>query len=221
MGVVTPIGIGKEAFWDSLKNGRSGVGRLTFFDTTDYPSRSMPKSKASIRKSTSTKRRSGGWTGSRSSPMPRRIWPCVMPAWIQAKIDLDRVGVIVGSGIGGLSTIEEEHDVLRERGARRVSPFLIPKLITNMAPGGNRHPLGIYRSQLCGVERLRHLQSCDRRRSSDAALRRRRCDCRRAEPKPRSRRSGLRVSVRPVRSRPATTLRKKPPVLSIKIATGL
>src|ERR1051325_9019768 len=37
MGVVSPIGIGKEAFWDSLKNGRSGVGRLTFFDTTDYP----------------------------------------------------------------------------------------------------------------------------------------------------------------------------------------
>ena len=37
VGVVSPIGIGKEAFWDSLKNGRSGVGALTFFDTTDYP----------------------------------------------------------------------------------------------------------------------------------------------------------------------------------------
>src|SRR5216684_2652683 len=52
-----------------------------------------------------------------------------------AKVDPERVGVIVGSGIGGLSTIEEEHEVLRERGARRVSPFLIPRLISNIAPG--------------------------------------------------------------------------------------
>jgi beta-ketoacyl-acyl-carrier-protein synthase II len=52
-----------------------------------------------------------------------------------ATVDKDRVGIIVGSGIGGLATIEEEHVVLREKGARRVSPFLIPKLISNMAPG--------------------------------------------------------------------------------------
>jgi len=52
-----------------------------------------------------------------------------------AKLNPERVGVIVGSGIGGLSTIEEEHAVLRDRGARRVSPFLIPRLISNIAPG--------------------------------------------------------------------------------------
>src|SRR5258708_30046412 len=52
-----------------------------------------------------------------------------------AGLDMDGVGVIVGSGIGGLSTIEEEHAVLRSRGARRVSPFLIPRLISNIAPG--------------------------------------------------------------------------------------
>src|SRR5580658_4641835 len=52
-----------------------------------------------------------------------------------AKVYPERVGVIAGTGIGGLSTIEEEHTVLLERGARRVSPFLIPRLIPNIAPG--------------------------------------------------------------------------------------
>jgi 3-oxoacyl-[acyl-carrier-protein] synthase II len=135
MGVVTPIGIGKEAFWDSLKNGRSGVGRLTFFDTTDYVCRidaevkGFDPEKYIDRK---TIRRMDRFTQFAYAAADLAIRDAGLD---QAKVDMDRVGVIVGSGIGGLSTIEEEHTTLRERGARRVSPFLIPKLITNMAPG--------------------------------------------------------------------------------------
>ena len=135
VGVVSPIGIGVEAFWDSLKNGRSGVGRLTFFDTTDYPCKidaevkNFDPEKYIDKK---TIRRMDRFTQFALAAADMAIRDAGLDT---AKVDPERVGVIVGSGIGGLSTIEEEHDVLRQRGARRVSPFLIPRLISNIAPG--------------------------------------------------------------------------------------
>ena len=135
MGVVTPIGIGLETFWDSLKNGRSGVGRLTFFDTTDYTCKIDAEVKGFEPEKyidKKTIRRMDRFTQFALAAADMAIRDAGLDT---AKLDPDRVGVIVGSGIGGLSTIEEEHDVLRERGARRVSPFLIPRLIANIAPG--------------------------------------------------------------------------------------
>jgi 3-oxoacyl-[acyl-carrier-protein] synthase II len=135
VGVVTPIGIGVEAFWDSLKNGRSGVGRLTFFDTTDYPCKIDAEVKGFDPEKyidKKTIRRMDRFTQFALAAADMAIRDAGLDT---AKLDPERVGVIVGSGIGGLSTIEEEHDVLRQRGARRVSPFLIPRLIANIAPG--------------------------------------------------------------------------------------
>jgi 3-oxoacyl-[acyl-carrier-protein] synthase II len=132
---VTPIGIGKEVFWDSLKNGRSGAGRLTLFDATDYPSQIDAEVKNFVAENyidKKTIRRMDRFTQYAYAAADMAIRDAGLD---QAKLDMDRVGVIVGSGIGGLSTIEEEYTTLKERGARRVSPFLIPKLITNMAPG--------------------------------------------------------------------------------------
>ena len=135
MGVVSPIGIGKEVFWDSLKNGRSGVGRLTHFDASDYSCQIDAEIKgfdAEKYIDKKTIRRMDRFTQFAYAAADMAVRDAGLD---QAKLDPDRVGVIVGSGIGGLSTIEEEYATLRERGARRVSPFLIPKLITNMAPG--------------------------------------------------------------------------------------
>src|SRR6185369_2222394 len=132
VGVVTPIGIGKEAFWDSLKNGRSGAGLLSFFDTKDYPCKIdaevknfQPEVYIEDKKNI---RRMDRFTQFAYIAAEMAIKDSGLD---KAKPDPDRVGVIVGSGIGGLSTIEVEHAVLRERGVRRVSPFLIPKLISN------------------------------------------------------------------------------------------
>src|SRR5260221_13363410 len=116
MGVVTPIGIGLEAFWDSLKNGRSGVGLLTFFDTTDYPCKIDAEVKGFepgkyIDKKTI--RRMDRFTQFALAAADMAIRHANLDT---AKVDPDRVGVIAGTGIGGLSTIEEEHTVLRERG---------------------------------------------------------------------------------------------------------
>jgi len=135
MGVVTPIGIGNDAFWDSLKNGRSGTGRLTFFDTTDYPSQIDAEIKGfnpELYIEKKQVKRMDRFTQFACAAADMAIRDAKLDT---AKLDMERVGVIVGSGIGGLSTIEEEHDTLRLKGARRVSPFLIPKLISNIAPG--------------------------------------------------------------------------------------
>lgn len=135
LGVITPVGIGKNEFWDSLRNGRSGGGRVTLFDVSQYPSHIDAEVKGFQPENYIDKkniRRMDRFTQFACAAADMAIRDAGLDA---VKMDPDRVGVIVGSGIGGLSTIEEEHDVLRKRGARRVSPFLIPRLIINIAPG--------------------------------------------------------------------------------------
>jgi len=135
MGVVSPIGIGTDVFWNALTTGKSGAARVTLFDVTGYTCQIAAEIKGFepenyIEKKTI--RRMDRFTQFAYAAADMAIRDAQLD---QAKTDPDRVGVIVGTGIGGLSTIEEEHIVLREKGARRVSPFLIPKLISNMAPG--------------------------------------------------------------------------------------
>ncbi len=135
IGVVTPIGIGQQEFWAALHTGKSGVGKVSYFDTTDYPCKIDAEVKGfnpELYIEKKTIRRMDRFTQYAYAAADMAIKDAGLDI---ATIDKDRAGVIVGSGIGGLSTIEEEHVVLKERGARRVSPFLIPKLISNMAPG--------------------------------------------------------------------------------------
>src|ERR1044071_2671584 len=135
MGIVSPIGIGKDAYWDSLKNGRPGFGRISFFDPAAYtcqidaevkdflPEQYIDKKKA---------RRMDRFTQFAMAAAKMAVEDATLDL---PKLDLERCGVIVGSGIGGLPTIETEHKILMEKGPKRVSPFLIPMLITNIAPG--------------------------------------------------------------------------------------
>lgn len=135
LGVVSPIGIGVEAFWDALKNGRSGAGHVSFFDTTDYPCKIDAEVKdfnPELYIDKKTIRRMDRFTQFALAAADMAVKDAKLDT---GSVPPERVGVIVGSGIGGLSTIEEEHAVLREKGARRVSPFLIPRLISNIAPG--------------------------------------------------------------------------------------
>ncbi|OGR93012.1 MAG: beta-ketoacyl-[acyl-carrier-protein] synthase II [Elusimicrobia bacterium RIFCSPLOWO2_01_FULL_59_12] len=135
MGVISPIGIGNEAYWDALKNGRSGVARLTFFDASTYSSKIDAEVKGfqpELYIDKKNIRRMDRFTQFACAAADMAVKDAGLDT---AKLDMDRVGVIVGSGIGGLSTIEEEYDVLKSRGANRVSPFLIPRLISNIAPG--------------------------------------------------------------------------------------
>jgi 3-oxoacyl-[acyl-carrier-protein] synthase II len=132
LGVVTPIGIGVEAFWDSLVACRSGAGPITRFDATNHPVRIA----AEVSDFEPTR-----WIDAREAARTDRF--CQMGvaaavlAWQSAGLDGDidgrRAGVIVGSGIGGLATIEEQHRALLAGGPRRVSPFMVPRLMPNAA----------------------------------------------------------------------------------------
>lgn len=133
LGVVTPIGLGKEAFWQGIQQGKSGVGLITRFDTSDLPTRIA----AEIKDFTPT-----DFINKKSARHMDRFCHYglaaarlgIEDAELNLKqVDRSRVGVWVGSGIGGIETLEQQHQVLLERGPGRINPFFIPMLISNMA----------------------------------------------------------------------------------------
>ncbi len=135
IGVLSPIGNSKAEFWSSLINGKGGIGPNTKFDVSEHTSKIAGELKnfdASHLISSKEARRMDGFV--------QYALVAADEAIKDAKLDLqsenpERIGCIVGSGIGGLITIEEQHKIFLEKGAKRVSPFLIPMLIINMASG--------------------------------------------------------------------------------------
>jgi|FaiFalDrversion2_1042247.scaffolds.fasta_scaffold00897_4 3-oxoacyl-[acyl-carrier-protein] synthase II len=135
VGVVTPIGIGKDRFWNALMEGRSGVRPIQSFDASRYPTRIA----AEVLDFDPL-----DWMDRKEAKRNDRFVQFAIAATRMALEDAgfrvtrenaDRVGVVIGSGIGGANTWEEQHKVLLTRGPDRVSPFFIPMLIINMAAG--------------------------------------------------------------------------------------
>ncbi len=135
LGMISPLGVGNAPTWQGLVDGRSGIGQITKFDATDYACRIAGEirdfnaedyiEKKEVKKS--------------DTFIHYAVAAATMAAedagFDSAKEDQDRVGVIIGSGIGGLPLIEEMHKKLIERGPSRISPFFIPGLIVNLAAG--------------------------------------------------------------------------------------
>jgi len=135
LGVVSPIGIGKAAFLESIKAGRSGVGKVSYFDVSTYPCQIDAEVKGFQADQFIDRKKI-----KRMDPFAQFAMAAARMAVTDSGIDFskenpERCGVIVGSGIGGLQTIEAEHSVILKKGMRRVSPFLIPMLISNIASG--------------------------------------------------------------------------------------
>ena len=135
MGVLTPLGCELEVFWQNLLAGRSGIGLVTRFDTTDFDCKIggevkdfKPEDFMPIKETRRTDRFTQFACGAARK--------AVADSGIDmTKLDADRVGVLIGSGIGGMETIEDQVGTLLQKGPRRVSPFMIPMLIVNMASG--------------------------------------------------------------------------------------
>jgi 3-oxoacyl-[acyl-carrier-protein] synthase II len=136
LGVITPVGNDVSSFWGALKRGESGAGPLTSFDPAGFDSRIAAEVKGFDPASYGI-----------SAKDCRRLEKFVQYAIASAKqaitdsgLDLEkenrhRIGVVIGSGIGGLYTIEEQTRIYLEKGPSRLSPFLIPMLIVNEAAG--------------------------------------------------------------------------------------
>jgi 3-oxoacyl-[acyl-carrier-protein] synthase II len=135
LGMISPLGVGNEPTWQGLVEGRSGIGPITKFDATAYASRIAGEVKGFEPENWIEKKEV-----KKSDTFIHYAIVAAQMAVDDAKLepkneDPDRVGVIIGSGIGGLPLIEEMHRKLLEKGPSRVSPFFIPGLIVNLAAG--------------------------------------------------------------------------------------
>ncbi len=135
IGAITPLGIGKSAFWEGLVNGKSGVDKITHFDASDFPVQFAAEVKDFVPEDFLDRkeiRRLDRFTQFGLAATKMALEDAQMDLNNE---DLERVGVLVGSGIGGIETIEKQHKVLLERGPNKISPFFIPMIIANMATG--------------------------------------------------------------------------------------
>jgi len=143
MGLVTPIGTGTKAFWDALLEGRSGAASISSFDASGLPVRIACEIPEFDSSDYITPREAG-----RMDRFTQLAVAAASLAWDEAGCSEaakpDRTGVIIGTGIGGLSTIEREHDNYRDHGPRRVSPFMVPKLMPNAAAGAVAMRFGLF-----------------------------------------------------------------------------
>jgi len=135
VGVVSPIGNNKQEFWASLSTGKHGFSRITRFDVSTYPCQVHADVKNYDVTQYVDKKRARRMDLFTQFAIGAAKMAMQDSGLDVTKVDPERCGVIVGSGIGGLPTIEAQHSVLLEKGINRVSPFLIPMLITNIAPG--------------------------------------------------------------------------------------
>ena len=141
VGVVTPIGIDAQAFWRSLVEGRSGAGPITAFDTAEFPVRIACEVADFV---------ATDFLEARDSVRMDRFSQMAVAAALMAReqgglndSEPERTGVIVGTGIGGFGTIEEQHSALLKGGPRKVSPFAIPRLMPNAAAAAISMTMGL------------------------------------------------------------------------------
>ena len=135
LGAVTPVGNTAEEFWGSLTQGKSGIGPITRFDSAGFPTRIAGEVKGFDALKYVDKKDDRKLDLYLKYALACAVMAVEDAGLDPAKEDGDRFGVLVGSGIGGISTLLESHKVLLDKGPDRVSPFFIPMLIINMASG--------------------------------------------------------------------------------------
>ncbi|MDJ0849164.1 MAG: beta-ketoacyl-ACP synthase II [Myxococcota bacterium] len=150
LGCVSPLGVGVEATWRAAIEGRSGVRAIDGFDTSAFPVRIAGQVDGEIP--------FGDLPDKEARRFDRVILLALgasLEAWqgsgLDGAVDPTRAGVAIGSGIGGLGTLESSHLALVEKGPRRVSPFTIPMIIGNMPAGVVAIRLGLRGPNLCQV----------------------------------------------------------------------
>lgn len=149
LGMLTPLGLGVEANWEALMAGRSGIGPITKFDATEYKSRIAGEVRNFNPEDFLDKK------------AIKRMDDFIQYAVASARMAMEdsglkvdeknanQIGCVIGCGLGGLATLQRSHLMLLDRGPNRVSPFFIPMLIGNMAPGQISIEFGLKGPNLC------------------------------------------------------------------------
>ena len=142
LGAITPIGNNTKEFWEGIKAGKCGIDEITHFDTTNFKVKLAAEVKGYNPEEYFDRK-----AAKRLDTFSQFAIIAAKEAWEDSKLDrekenMERVGVIVGSGIGGLETMEKEMANIHEKGPDRVSPMFIPMNIANMAAGNVAIELG-------------------------------------------------------------------------------
>ncbi|MGB1014885.1 MAG: beta-ketoacyl-ACP synthase II [Nannocystaceae bacterium] len=154
-GVISPLGVGSEATWSSLRAGKSGIGEITQFDTTDFPTKIAGEVRDFDPSPWFTKRQLRQMDRFIRFAVGAAAMACEQAGIGEGSVDPERFGVYVGAGMGGLTMIEETVLGIDEKGPRRaVSPYFVPAIIINLAPGqiAIRHG--------CKGPNLSHVSAC-------------------------------------------------------------
>ena len=142
LGAVTPIGNTVDEFWEGIKAGKVGIGEITRFDTADYKVKLAAEVKGFV-----AKERMDFKAAKRMELFSQYAVAAAKEAYEDAGLEIEkedpfRAGVIVGSGIGSLQTVEKEYEKILSRGPGRVNPLMVPLMISNMAAGNISIQLG-------------------------------------------------------------------------------
>lgn len=135
IGAVSPIGIGNDANWDALVHGRSGIGLITRFDASDMPVKVAGEIKNFNAEDFVDKKEVKKMDLFIQYAMAAAEFAMTDSGLVITEENAERVGVLVGAGLGGLPAIERYHVAFLEGGYKKISPFFIPMLIINLAPG--------------------------------------------------------------------------------------
>ena len=149
IGPVTPVGTGVDEFWQGLSTGQNGVRTINAFDTSD-----LPVSVAGYPADFVATDHLDAKEARRTDPFAQYAIASAKLAWADAgepDVRSDRGAVIYATGIGGVQTLLNQHDVLREKGAGRVSPFMVPMLMANAAGGHIAMHFGLTGPNYCTV----------------------------------------------------------------------
>ena len=135
VGVVSPLGCGNGKNWDALVAGKSGIGEITRFDATDMPVRIAGEVKDFNPEDFIDKKEIKKMDLFIQYSLAAAHYAMEDSGLVIDESNAERVGVLVGAGLGGLPSIERYHTALQEGGYKKISPFFIPMLIINLAPG--------------------------------------------------------------------------------------
>ena len=135
LGVISPVGNSVEEFWEALKSGKSGVGKITRFDTSNFTTRIAAEVKGFDPLQYIDKKEARRM-GLHEQYSMSTAFQAIQDAKLDSNsYDPDKAGSVIGSGIGGVDVIEAQHSILLKDGPGRVSPFFVPMMIVDMSAG--------------------------------------------------------------------------------------
>ena len=135
VGVVSPLGVGNAENWANVTTGKSGITHITRFDTTDFPVKIAGEVKNFDPEQFIDKKEVKKMDLFIQYALAAAHFAMEDSGLVIDESNAERVGVLVGAGLGGLPSIEKYHDAVKEGGYKKISPFFIPMLIINLAPG--------------------------------------------------------------------------------------